>query len=398
MATEERTQVGIVGCGPAGLLLAQLLARHGIDSVILERRDRAYVEGRIRAGVLEQGTVDLLREAGVADRLDREGMVHTGVEIAGAGKRRRIALSDLTGGRAVTVYGQTEVTKDLIAARLAQGAPLVFEAEDVRPVAFDSDAPELHYRKDGKDHVLRCAVIAGCDGFHGICRASLPADAVRTFERQYPFAWLGILAEAPPASEELIYAHHARGFALCSMRSPKISRHYVQVAPDADLADWPDSRVWEELHIRIGVAEGGVVTEGPLFDKSLTPMRSFVAEPLRHGRLFLAGDAAHIVPPTGAKGLNLAASDIHYLSRALVAFFKEDDARLLERYSEDALARVWKAERFSWWMTSLLHIFPEETPGARAFENRMQLAEIEYLFQSEAAQTVLAENYVGLPF
>lgn len=398
MATEARTQVGIVGCGPAGLLLAQLLARHGVDSVILERRDRAYVEGRIRAGVLEQGTVDLLREAGVAQRLDREGLIHTGVEIAGAGRRHRIALSDLTGGRAVTVYGQTEVTKDLIAARLESGASIVFEAEAVTPVAFDTEAPELHYRKDGVARVLHCDVIAGCDGFHGVCRASLPADTIRTFERQYPFAWLGILAEAPPASDELIYAHHPRGFALCSMRSPSISRHYVQVAPDVDLAEWPDARVWEELHIRIGEADGGVVNEGPLLDKSVTPMRSFVAEPLRHGRLFLAGDAAHIVPPTGAKGLNLAASDIHYLSRALVAFFREGKTALMDRYSQDALARVWKAERFSWWMTSLLHIFPEATPGERAFEKRMQLAEIEYLFQSQAAQTVLAENYVGLPF
>jgi p-hydroxybenzoate 3-monooxygenase len=394
MTQASRTQVGIVGSGPAGLLLAQLLRRHGVDSVILERRDRAYVESRIRAGVLEQGAVDLMREAGVADRLDREGLVHGGIEIAGRGERRRIALDELTGGKVVTVYGQTEVTKDLIAARLGQGEAIVFNAEDVRPHDIDTTAPYLTYRLNGEDRRLDCAVIAGCDGFHGVCRASLPDGAVRTFERVYPFAWLGILAEAPPASEELIYAHHERGFALFSMRSKAISRNYIQCRPDEDLDDWPAARIWDELRRRVGDTEGTLVKEGPLLDKSVTPMRSFVAEPMRHGRLFLAGDAAHIVPPTGAKGLNLAASDVHYLSRAFVAFLKEGRADLIDRYSDDALRRVWKAERFSWWMTSLLHVFP----GDRAFEDKMQLAEIDYLMSSRAAQTTLAENYVGLPY
>lgn len=394
MSIPKRTQVGIVGGGPAGLLLGQLLHRHGIDSVILERRDRTYVEGRIRAGVLEQGTVDLLREAGVADRLDRQGLIHAGIELAGRGDRRRIALDDLTDGKVVTVYGQTEVTKDLIAARLDDGAPVVFDAEQVRPHDIDSDAPYVTYRQNGIKHRLDCDIIAGCDGFHGVCRSSLPDGAIRAFERVYPFAWLGILAEAPPASDELIYAHHERGFALFSMRSKTISRNYIQCRPDEELDEWPADRIWDELRRRVGDTDGRLVHEGPLLDKSVTPMRSFVAEPMRHGRMFLAGDAAHIVPPTGAKGLNLAASDIHYLSRALVAFFKEGRGDLIDRYSDDALRRVWKAERFSWWMTSLLHVFP----GDRAFEDKMQLAEIDYLFSSRAAQTTLAENYVGLPF
>lgn len=394
MSIPARTQVGIVGGGPAGLLLGQLLHRHGIDSVILERRNRTYVEGRIRAGVLEQGTVDLLREAGVADRLDRQGLVHGGIELAGQGERRRIALDDLTGGKVVTVYGQTEVTKDLIAARLDDGAPIVFNAEEVRPHDINGDAPFLTYRLDGAEHRLDCDVIAGCDGFHGVCRSSLPDGAIRAFERVYPFAWLGILAEAPPASDELIYAHHERGFALFSMRSQSISRNYIQCRPDEELDEWPAHRIWDELRRRVGDTDGSLVREGPLLDKSVTPMRSFVAEPMRHGRLFLAGDAAHIVPPTGAKGLNLAASDIHYLSRAFIAFFKKGRSDLIDRYSDDALRRVWKAERFSWWMTSLLHVFP----GDRAFEDKMQLAEIDYLFSSRAAQTTLAENYVGLPF
>ncbi|MDF1747407.1 MAG: 4-hydroxybenzoate 3-monooxygenase [Alphaproteobacteria bacterium] len=398
MGRSHRTQVGIVGCGPAGLLLSQLLHVYGIESVILERKDRAYVEGRIRAGVLEQGTVDLLREAGVADRLDREGLIHNGFEIAGNRRRHRIALDELTDGKVVTVYGQTEVTKDLIAARLAAGGEIVFEADAVTPHDFDSAKPFLTYSHQGENYRLDCDIIAGCDGFHGICRQSLPKEAVRSFERAYPFAWLGILAQAAPAADELIYAHHDRGFALCSMRSETISRHYVQCSPDEDLSNWSDARIWDELRHRIGDTDGHHINEGPLLDKSITPMRSFVAEPMRHGALYLAGDAAHIVPPTGAKGLNLAMSDIHYLTRALVSFYKKNSTDLLDRYSDQALARVWKAERFSWWMTSLLHKFPNEGGYDRAFENRMQEAEIEYLMSSHAAQTVVAENYVGLPF
>ncbi len=398
MGKSRRTQVGIVGSGPAGLLLSQLLHQQGIESVILERKDRAYVEGRIRAGVLEQGTVDLLREAGVAERLDREGLVHNGFEIAGNGRRHRIALDELTNGKVVTVYGQTEVTKDLIAARQAAGGEIVFEAADVTPHAFDGSKPFLTYSHQGENYRLDCDFIAGCDGFHGVCRQSLPKDALRTFERAYPFAWLGILAKAAPAADELIYAHHERGFALCSMRSETISRHYVQCRPDEDLTEWPDARIWDELRHRIGDTDGHHINEGPLLDKSITPMRSFVAEPMRHGTLYLAGDAAHIVPPTGAKGLNLAVSDINYLYRALVQFYKQNMSDLLDQYSDQALARIWKAERFSWWMTSLLHKFPNQAGYDRAFENRMQEAEIAYLMSSHAAQTVVAENYVGLPF
>ena len=395
METRHSTQVAIVGGGPSGLLLSQLLHVNGIESVILERKDRAYVEGRIRAGVLEQGMVDLMRRAGVSERLDREGLIHGGIEIAGNGKRQRIPMDELTGGKAVTVYGQTEVTKDLIAARLASGGEIVFDADGVTPHAIDTDAPYLTYRKDGAEHRLDCRYIAGCDGFHGVCRASLPQGAINVYEKVYPFAWLGILARVAPVADELIYAHHDRGFALFSMRSHEVSRNYVQVSPDEDIANWSDDRVWSELSLRLGPDGGELVKEGPVFEKSITPMRSFVAEPMRHGSLFLAGDAAHIVPPTGAKGLNLAASDIHYLSEGLIAFFKKGDPEPLARYSDAAVARVWKAERFSWWMTSLLHKFPG---GDRAFEEQMQLAEIEYLLSSRAAQTVLAENYVGLPY
>lgn len=386
--------VVIIGGGPAGLLLGQLLHNAGVETVILERRDRAYVEGRIRAGVLEQGTVDMLREAGVADRLEREGIPHDGVEIAGNDARFRIDMAQLTGGKTVTVYGQTEITKDLIQARLDCGADLVFDAEDVTLADIDGPISRVHYTKDGTRHSLTCDYVAGCDGFHGVCRQSLPDSAITIFERVYPFAWLGILARAKPASEELIYAHHDRGFALFSMRSEEISRNYIQCRPDEDLSAWSDDRIWDELRLRVGDSDGTVVNEGPIFDKGVTPMRSFVAEPLRHGTLFLAGDAAHIVPPTGAKGLNLAVSDIHYLSRGLIARYREDNTDLLDRYSHDALSRVWKAERFSWWMTSLLHTFPE----ANAFDIRMQKAEIDYLKSSPAAQTALAENYVGLPF
>ena len=389
-----RTQVGIVGAGPSGLLLSQLLHLAGIESVVLERRSRAYVEGRIRAGVLEQGTVELLDEAGVGERLHREGLVHGGIELAFDGRRHRIDFEDLTGGKAVTVYGQTEVTKDLNRAREAAGGEIVFEAEDVVLHDFDGDSPRLGYRKDGIDHELRCDFIAGCDGFHGISRRSVPAAVLSTFERVYPFAWLGILADTKPVSDELIYARHERGFALFSMRSPSRSRLYIQCSPDEQLDDWPDERIWDELRSRLDAEAAARLETGPSIEKSVTPMRSFVAEPMRFGRLFLAGDAAHIVPPTGAKGLNLAAADVRYLSRALIAHYAEGRDDLLEAYSETCLGRIWKAQRFSWWMTSLLHRFPE----ASGFGGRVQLAELDYVTSSRAAATALAENYVGLPF
>ena len=392
--TTRRTQVGIVGAGPAGLLLAQLLMRRGIDSVILEQRDRGYVEGRIRAGVLEQGTVDLLGEAGVGDRVAATGQVHGGIEISLAGQRSRIDLERLSGGKAVTVYGQTEVVKDLIQARLAAGGEIAFEANDVMPVDLETDHPRLLYTKDGEACELQCDFIAGCDGYHGVCRSRIPEAVLKIYERTYPFAWLGILAEAPPPSHELIYASHPRGFALFSMRPPTRSRLYLQCAADTDVAAWPDARVWDELRARLGPDDAGMLTEGPVLEKSITPMRSFVAEPMRHGRLFLAGDSAHIVPPTGAKGLNLAASDVRYLSWALMDHYDNGDDHRLDGYSATALARVWKAERFSWWMTSMLHKAGEPD----GFDARIRVAELEYLLSSDAAMTSLAENYVGLPF
>ena len=392
--TTRRTQVGIVGAGPAGLLLAQLLMRRGIDSVILEQRDRGYVESRIRAGVLEQGTVDLLGEAGVGDRVAAEGQVHRGIEISLAGQRARIDLESLTAGKTVTVYGQTEVVKDLIQARLAAGGEIVFEADDVTPVDLETKRPRLVYNQNGVAHELHCDFIAGCDGFHGVCRSRIPGTALKIYERAYPYAWLGILAEAPPPSRELIYASHPRGFALFSMRPPTRSRLYLQCAPDTDLLEWPDARVWDELRQRLGPDDANILNEGPVLEKSITPMRSFVAEPLRHGGLFLAGDAAHIVPPTGAKGLNLAASDVRYLSWALFDHYENQDDRRLDSYSDTALSRVWKAERFSWWMTSMLHTGVEPD----GFDARIRVAELEYLLSSEAAMTSLAENYVGLPF
>ena len=389
-----RTQVGIVGAGPSGLLLSQLLHQAGIESMVLERRSQAYVEGRIRAGVLEQGTVELLEQAGVGGRLRSEGLVHGGIELAFGGRRHRIDFEDLTGGQAVTVYGQTEVTKDLNRARLATGGQVVFEAEDVRLHDFDGARPRLTYRKDGAEHELRCDFIAGCDGFHGVSRRSVPAGALATFERVYPFAWLGILADTTPVSEELIYARHERGFALFSMRSPTRSRLYIQCSPDEQLDDWPDERIWDELRLRLDAEAAARLETGPSIEKSVTPMRSFVAEPMRFGRLFLAGDAAHIVPPTGAKGLNLAAADVRVLSRALVAHYEAGRDDLLDAYSATCLRRIWKAQRFSWWMTSLLHRFPEES----GFGGRVQLAELDYVTSSRAAATALAENYVGLPF
>ncbi|WP_422003331.1 4-hydroxybenzoate 3-monooxygenase [Reyranella sp.] len=389
----ERTQVGIIGAGPGGLLLARLLKVHGVESVILEARTRDYVEGRIRAGVLEQGTVDLLEEAGVAERLHREGLVHDGVEIAAGGRRFRIDFRELT-GKTVTVYGQTEVTKDLIAARLAGDGPIVWEAADVVPQDIEGDRPSLRYTVGGEERTLACDFVAGCDGFHGVSRTCLPAAASRTYERVYPFGWLGILADVPPCSEELIYARHEDGFALASMRSRTRSRYYLQCSLDDDVSNWSDDRIWAELKRRFGPQVAPHIVTGPSIEKSIAPLRSFVSTPMQHGRLFLAGDAAHIVPPTGAKGLNLAASDVHYLCRALVAHYRKADPSLLAAYGETALARVWKAERFSWWMTGMLHRFHDEA----SFEAQMQRAEIDYLAGSRAAQLSLAENYVGLPF
>jgi p-hydroxybenzoate 3-monooxygenase len=387
------TQVGIVGAGPAGLLLAHLLHLRGIESVVLEARSREYVEARVRAGVLEQTTVDLLDSAGVAERLHREGLVHRGLELRFDGRGHRIDFAELTGGRAITVYGQQEVVKDLIAARMDAGGELRFEVEDVSLHDLESDRPCIRFSHEGSEHELRCDVVAGCDGFHGISRPTVPDDVLRIYEREYPFAWLGILAEVAPSSEELIYCHHDRGFALHSMRSPTLTRLYLQCAPDADIEEWPDERIWEELQTRLATAEGDFVLEqGPLVEKGITPMRSFVAEPLRHGRLFLAGDAAHIVPPTGAKGLNLAAADVRVLSEALGAWYDSGDERGLDAYSDTCLRRVWRVQHFSWWMTSMLHRFGGDDP----FEPRLQRSQLHYVVSSRAAATTLAENYVGL--
>jgi p-hydroxybenzoate 3-monooxygenase len=375
------------------LLLGQLLHVHGIDSVILERKDRDYVLARIRAGVLEQGTVGLLEQVGCAARLHREGLVHDGVEIAFGGARHRIDFKEAT-GKAVTVYGQTEVTRDLMDAREAAGRVIVFEAEDVSLRDIDSARPRVRYRKDGAEHEIACDFIAGCDGYHGVCRESIPQTALKTFEREYPFGWLGILSDTRPVSDELIYVNHADGFALCSMRSMMRSRYYLQCSLEDDIADWPDERFWAELKRRLDPDTAQNLVTGPSIEKSIAPLRSFVAEPMRFGGLFLAGDAAHIVPPTGAKGLNLAASDAHYLSEALREFYFGKSEAGLNDYSRRALQRVWKAERFSWWMTSVLHRFPD----AGAFSERIQMAELDYLVNSAAATTSFAENYVGLPF
>ncbi len=389
-----KTQVAIIGAGPSGLLLSQLLHLQGIDSVVLERRTAAYVLGRIRAGVLEQGAVDLLHEAQVGARMAREGLVHEGFDICLGHRRHRIDLKGLSGGKCVTVYGQTEVTKDLMDARTALGGQVVYEAEDVAIRDLDSASPRIRYRKDGKAQDVTCDFVAGCDGFHGVSRAAIPDTILRNFERVYPFGWLGVLSETRPVSDELIYVHHARGFALCSMRSMTRSRYYIQCEFDEDLEEWTDDRFWDELRKRLPPDAAATLQTGPSIEKSIAPLRSFVAEPMRYQRLFLAGDAAHIVPPTGAKGLNLAASDIYYLSRALIAHYKDRRSDLLDAYSETALRRVWKAERFSWWMTTLLHRFPD----ASAFERRMQEAELDYVTGSPAARTALAENYVGLPY
>ncbi len=388
-----RTKVAIIGAGPAGLLLGQLLHTYGIDNVILERQTPDYVLGRIRAGLLEEGTVALLDEVGSGARAHHEGLVHGGIELAFAGSRHRIDLKAAT-GKTVMIYGQTEVTLDLMNARHAVGLTTIYEAADVKPHDFDTDHPRVTYVKDGTSREIACDFIAGCDGFHGVSRASVKPSAIETFERIYPFGWLGILSETPPVSPELIYSNHARGFALCTMRSTHRSRHYVQCSLDDHIDQWPDDRFWGELKLRLDQEAADKLVTGPSIEKSIAPLRSFVAEPMRFGRMFLAGDAAHIVPPTGAKGLNLAASDAHYLAVALREYYDEKSAAGIDHYSEKTLARVWKAVRFSWWMTSILHKFPDTgTIGAR-----IQLAELDYLVASKAASASLAENYVGLPY
>jgi p-hydroxybenzoate 3-monooxygenase len=390
----DRTQVAIIGSGPAGLLLGQLLHRAGIDTIVVERRSRAHVLSRIRAGVLEQGTVALIDEAGCGRRMHHEGLIHTGIDIAFRNVRRRIDFADLTGGKAVTIYGQTEVTRDLMDARQALGPPSIYEAENVRPTGFLGDKPVVHYLHEGVERQIACDFIAGCDGFHGVSRASVPEELITVFERVYPFGWLGLLADVPPVSHELVYINHERGFALCSMRSRTRSRFYLQCDASERPEDWPDAKFWAELQRRLDEATAARLTTGASIEKSVAPLRSFVAEPMRFGRLLLAGDAAHIVPPTGAKGLNLAASDVHYLSEALIEYYRTGSGKGLEAYSARALARVWKAERFSWWMTSLLHRFPD----TGMFGRRIQLAELDYIAGSRAAMTTLAENYVGLPY
>jgi p-hydroxybenzoate 3-monooxygenase len=388
-----RTQVAIIGAGPSGLLLGQLLHRAGIDAIILEQRSKEYVLGRIRAGVLEQGTVELLDEAGCGSRMRREGLVHEGIEIAFGGARHRIDLKALT-GKTVLVYGQTEVTRDLMQAREAAGAPIVYEALNARISDIETSRPRVRYRKDDAEYEIECDYVAGCDGFHGVSRQTIPEHALRTYERVYPFGWLGILVDKPPLADELIYVNHPRGFALCSMRSTTRSRYYLQCRLDEQVSDWPDERFWDELERRVDPEALKSLQRGPSIEKSIAPLRSFVAEPMRFGNLLLAGDAAHIVPPTGAKGLNLAASDVAYLSRALISRYRNNSTAELDAYPQRALARVWKAVRFSWWMTQMLHRFPEPS----GFDERIQAAELEYLFSSRLAQAALAENYVGLPY
>jgi p-hydroxybenzoate 3-monooxygenase len=391
--TKRRTQVGIVGAGPAGLLLGHLLDAQGIDSVIIENREREYVIERVRAGVLEQGTVDLMIELGVGARLAREGLRHDGLYLTFGGERHHIDMAALTGGRAITVYGQNEVVKDLIDARVATGRPLLFEVADVSVHDLDTASPSIRYRHAGAEEEIVCDFVAGCDGFHGICRPSIPEGAVRLYERTYPFGWLGILAGAPPSSPELVYCLHDRGFALFSMRSPAVTRLYLQCAPDEDLDAWSDDRIWAELTTRFTCRDGWTPNVGPILQKGVTPMRSFVADPMSYGRLYLAGDAAHIVPPTGAKGLNLAVADVWRLSHALAAFYRGGSTRDLETYSARGLRRTWWAQRFSWWMTSTLHKVDSPNP----FDHLRQQAELDYLVSSRAAMTSLAENYVGVP-
>jgi p-hydroxybenzoate 3-monooxygenase len=391
---QTRTQVGIVGAGPAGLLLGQLLHLRQIDSVILENRSADYVVERVRAGVLEQGTVDLMTDMGVGARLRREGLRHRGIYIAFKGERHHIDMESLSGGRAITVYGQNEVVRDLIDARRATERPLQFEVADVEVHDMPSRTPRITYSDEDGEHELVCDFIAGCDGFHGVCRPAIPAGHLRIYQREYPFAWLGILANAAPSSDELVYSRHERGFALFSMRSPHVTRLYLQCEPDEDIGNWPDERIWDELTTRLNTRDGWRPNVGPITQKGVTPMRSFVAEPMRYGRLFLAGDAAHIVPPTGAKGLNLAAADAWRLAEALAAFYRNGDQTALDTYSDRALTRTWRAQRFSWWMTTMLHKPESDNP----FDHRRQIADLEYLVSSGAAMTSLAESYVGTRF
>ncbi|MFD1344433.1 4-hydroxybenzoate 3-monooxygenase [Litorisediminicola beolgyonensis] len=392
MTTHVSTSVCIIGSGPSGLLLSQLLANAGVDTIVLDRRDRAYIEGRIRAGVLEQGTVTALEEAGVAERCHREGLVHDGFDLSFDGERHRIDLKGLT-GKTVTVYGQTEVTKDLFDRRFAEDQRFYFNVDNVTPTDLKSDSPKVRFTHEGEEIEISCDYVAGCDGYHGVSRQAIPADTLRTFERVYPFGWLGIMVEKPPVSHELIYAHHERGFALASQRSKTRSRYYIQCDLDDDVSDWSDERFWEELALRLGPDTAADLQTGPSFEKSIAPLRSFVAEPMRYGNMFLAGDAAHIVPPTGAKGLNLAVADVRLLSRALIEHYTKGNDAYIDSYSETVLTRVWKVERFSWQLSTLMHQFPENSP----FEKRMQRAEFDFTASSEAASRAIAENYVGLP-
>lgn len=388
-----RTQVAIIGAGPSGLLLGQLLHKAGIDNIIVERQSAEYVLGRIRAGILEQVTIDLMDEAGVGQRMHAEGLPHTGIELLFEGQRHRIDLQAFTGGKKVMVYGQTELTRDLMDARQALGLPTVYSAADVAVHDFDGERPRVTFQREGRSETIECDFIAGCDGFHGVCRASVPSGAITEYEKVYPFGWLGLLSDTPPVSEELIYANTPRGFALCSQRSLSRSRYYLQVPLTDKVEDWSDEAFWNELRLRLDETARERLVTGPSLEKSIAPLRSFVAEPLRFGRLFLAGDAGHIVPPTGAKGLNLAASDVHYLSTALIEYYQERSQAGIDHYSQRSLARIWKAERFSWWFTNLMHRFPAEG----GFGQRVQEAELDYLIHSQAASTALAENYVGLP-
>ena len=388
-----RTQVGIVGAGPAGLFLSHLLARAGIDCVVLEARSREHIESRVRAGVLEQGTVELMQELGLDARMRREGAIDDTLDIRFRDGLIHLDLPALTGGKFVTIYGQQEVVKDLVAARLAAGGVILFDAEALALDGVESGAPAIRYRKDGQEETLACDVIAGCDGFHGVCRGAIPDGVLTVYDRVFPFGWLGILSESPPV-RDMTYCNHERGFALFSRRSPRISRLYVQCAPDENLDEWPDARIWDELHVRLGDADRSELVEGRIFQKGVTPVRSFVAAPMRHGMLFLAGDAAHIVPPTGAKGLNLAAADVRVLARALIEFFRSGRSERLDRYSGTCLRRVWKTVRYSNYMTNLLHRFPTHSP----FDRQLQLAELAYVHGSRTGAAVIAENYVGLPF
>jgi p-hydroxybenzoate 3-monooxygenase len=388
-----RTQIGIIGAGPAGMFLALLLQSHGIECVVIEQRNREYVEGRVRAGVLEQNTVELMRYLGIGERVAREGLVHRGTHLAIDGKLFRIDFAALTGGKTVTVYGQQEVMRDLYDAAVLRDIAIVWNAEGVTLSGLEGDFPAIDFRHCDTAERIDCDYVVGCDGFHGVCRKFIPSAALNVFERAYSFGWLGILAEVPPANSELVYANHERGFALASMRSTERSRYYIQCAWDEDAAQWPDERFWDELCLRLGPEVGAKVTRGPSFEKSVAPLRSFVSEPMRWGRLFLAGDAAHIVPPTGAKGVNLAVADVRLLSTALEQYYKQGSSRGIDNYSRRALERVWKAERFSWWFTSITHRFPDMD----AFARRLQIAELDYIQESRAAQQVLAENYVGLP-